>query len=135
MASSCNHRHTLLSLIVATLPARRTSRAISAVLKRESGTPSVAGNSQARALTWTTTSGGKSPGTARARTLVESGQAFIEEAFAPQADDVAADGERGRNLVSAEALGRGQDDAGAEHLKVWQRILTGETLKAPAFVP
>jgi hypothetical protein len=83
------------------------------VLKRESGTPSVAGNSQARALTWTTTAGGKSSGTARARTLVETGEAFIEEAFAPQADDVPADGQRGRNLVIAEALGRGQDDAGA----------------------
>jgi hypothetical protein len=105
------------------------------VLKRESGTPSVAGNSQARALTWTTTSGGKSSGTARARTLVEAGQAFIEEAFAPQADDVSADGQRGRNLVIAEALGRGQHDAGAEHLTVWQRILAGETLEAPAFVP
>jgi hypothetical protein len=64
-------------------------------------------------LTWTTTSGGKSSGTARAGTLVEAGQTFIEEALAPQADDVAADGQRGRNLVIAEAFGRGQDNAGA----------------------
>jgi hypothetical protein len=86
-------------------------------------------------LTWTTTSGGKSSGTARARALVEASQAFSEEAFAPQGDDVTADGQRGRNLVIAEALGRSQDDAGAQYLKVWQRILAGETLEASAFVP
>ena len=62
IASSCSHRHTVLSLTVATMPCRWASRTISAVLKRDSGTPNVAGNSHARALTWTTTSGGKSPG-------------------------------------------------------------------------
>jgi hypothetical protein len=59
----------------------------------------------------------------------------MEEALAPQRDDVTTDRQGGRNLVIAEALGRGQDDAGAQYLKVWQRILASETLEAPAFVP
>jgi len=62
IASGWSHRHTVMSLIVALMPARRTSRAISAVLNRESGTPKDAGNSHASALTWTTTSGGRARG-------------------------------------------------------------------------
>ena len=54
MASSWSHRHTVLSLMVATMPQRCASRTMSAVLKRESGRPRVAGNSHARALIWTT---------------------------------------------------------------------------------
>ena len=133
IASAWSQRHTVLSLIVATIPARRTSRAISAVLRRESGTPSVAGNSHARALTWTTTSGGESSGTARAGTLVEAGQAFIEEPLAPQANDVASDREGGGNLVIAAALSGGQDNERPEHLTIWQRILAGAALESLAF--
>jgi hypothetical protein len=60
---------------------------------------------------------------------------LVEEALAPQADDVAADGQRGRNLVIAVTLGRGQDDVRAQHLKVWQRILAGTALEGQTFVP
>jgi len=67
--------------------------------------------------------------------LVEARQTVIEEALAPQADDVAADGQCGSVLVIPEALGRGQHDARANHLKVWQRILAGETLEGAAFFP
>jgi hypothetical protein len=84
-------------------------------------------------LTWTTTSGGKSPGTTRAGTLLQAGEAFIEEALAPQTDDVSPDGQRRRNLVIAAALGRRQDDERSEHLKVRQRILAGATLEGLAF--
>ena len=62
IASSCSHRQTVLSLTLATIPARWASRTTSAVLSRDSGTPSVAGSSHARAFTWTTTAGGKSSG-------------------------------------------------------------------------
>jgi hypothetical protein len=108
---------------------------MSAVLKRDSGTPRVAGNSQASAPTWTTTSGGKSSGTARAGTLVQAGEAFIEESLAPEADDVAPDGEGGRDLVIGATLGGEQHDERSQNLKVWQRILPGAIFECPAFCP
>jgi hypothetical protein len=48
-----------------------TRRASSARLQRESGTASWRGRLQARAVTWTRTSGGKTPGRARARGIGE----------------------------------------------------------------
>src|SRR3972149_7345628 len=117
MASSCSPRQTVLWLTVATIPLRWTSRTMAAVLRRESGTPSVVGNSHASALTWTTISGGKSPGTARAGTLVEAGQALIKEAFPPQADDIAPKGESVRDLVIRAPPRGKQDEAGGQDLK------------------
>ncbi len=72
MASSCSQRHTVVSLILATMPLRSASRATSVQLKRDSGNARVAGSSQAMALICTTNSGGEDPGAARARTLFES---------------------------------------------------------------
>jgi hypothetical protein len=46
------------------------------------------------AFTCTTISGGKNRGTARAWSLLETGKAFVEEAFAPQADHVTSHRER-----------------------------------------
>jgi len=62
MASACSQRHAVMSLMVATSPAWRTCRPRSATLQRDSGIPCVAGNSQARALTCTTRSGGETGG-------------------------------------------------------------------------
>ena len=72
MASSCNQRHTVLSLIRATNPERRACRATSATLQRESGTPTAAGSSHANALISTTSSGGKSPRSTRAGSLFQA---------------------------------------------------------------
>ena len=72
-----SQRHTVLPLMVATSPLRCASRAMSAQLKRDRGTPRVAGSSHAMALTSTTTSGGKNPGAARARAFFEAGQSFL----------------------------------------------------------
>ena len=77
MASSLSQRHTVLSLTVATMPQRFTARTMSAVLKRDSGNPSLAGNSQAIALTCTTTSGGGKPEGGR------GGVALPAQAIAP----------------------------------------------------
>src|SRR5574341_2369254 len=103
MASSCSQRHTVVSLSVATRPQRCASRTMSAVLRRDSGKPRVAGNSQARALTCTTSSGGEHPRPARPQALLEAGQAVLEEAFAPETDHIAAHGERRADLVIAQA--------------------------------
>jgi hypothetical protein len=133
MASSWSQRQMVLPLTLATIPARCTSRATSAVLRRDSGTPRVAGSSHARALTWTTTSGGKNSGATRAGPLVEAGQAFVEEALAPTTDDVATDGEGGGNVIITATVGGGEDDEGPEHLKIRQRIFPGSSLENLAF--
>ena len=62
MASSWSQRQTVVLLMLATNPDWRTWAARSALIHREMGNPKVAGNSQAKALTSTTTSGGKRPG-------------------------------------------------------------------------
>src|SRR5919109_73601 len=71
IASSCSHRQTVLLLKLATMPERCALRTISAELKRESGTPSVAGSSHAMAFTCTTTSGGENRGAARSGSLFQ----------------------------------------------------------------
>jgi len=83
IASSCNHRQTVLSLMRATSPDCCAYRATSATLNRDSGKPSVAGNSQASALISTVSSGGKSPGASWACSFVEARQSILEEALAP----------------------------------------------------
>ena len=89
MASSLSHRHTVLSLMVATTPADRMYRAMSAVLHRDKGTPLVAGNSQASALTCMTTSGGKNPGAPRAVLVLEFRQPLVKKSLSPETDHFA----------------------------------------------
>ena len=76
IASSCNQRHTVLSLMRATRPERCACRATSATLSRDSGKPKVVGRSQASALISIVSSGGGRPGASRAwgATLILSGR-------------------------------------------------------------
>jgi hypothetical protein len=60
--------------------------------------------------------------------LVEAGHPLIEEAFAPEADDIAADGERGGDVVIRVPFGGREDHERPHHLKVWQRIFVGTGL-------
>src|SRR5205823_1663267 len=61
MASSLSHRQRVVSLREAASPQERTWAPSSATLQRERGAPTRLGNSQAIALTCTTSSGGKNP--------------------------------------------------------------------------
>ena len=79
----------VVPLIDAISPERRTCSAISAERHRDKGTPKVAGNSQAMALTSTISSGGKNPGSTWARPLLEPAQALLEEPLTPHAYDFA----------------------------------------------
>jgi len=90
MASSLSHRHTVLSLIVATKPTLRTYRAMSAVLHRDKGTPVVAGSSHASAFTSITTSGGEDPGAPRAVSIIEPRHSLVEESLSPETDHFAS---------------------------------------------
>ena len=85
IASAWSQRHTVLVLSVATSPLARAAAARSAAVQRARGAPDRVGNSHARALTWTTTSGGKTPGPPRAWPFRQAGEALVIEALAPQA--------------------------------------------------
>src|SRR4030066_1669488 len=79
IASSESQRQTVLSLIRATSPVRLASAATSDVLILESGTPRWAGSPHARALTWTTNSGGKNPRAAGGGGPLKPRQACVRE--------------------------------------------------------
>src|SRR5256712_13639600 len=109
MASSCSQRQTVLPLMLATKPVAQAWRASSGAVQRDNGCCSVAGNSQARALTCTTTSGGKRPGAPGSWEFLQPAEPLGEKAFAPQADDFAAGVQALGNLVVGEAFG-GQEN-------------------------
>jgi hypothetical protein len=58
----------------------------------------------------------------------------MEEALAPQAHDIATDGERGSDLVIGLSRGGKQDNLGAEHFKIRQRIFARASLQDLALV-
>jgi len=62
----------VVSLTAATRPEPRTCEPSSDGLQRDSGTPKVAGSSQAIALTRTTSSGGKDPGATGSVAILEA---------------------------------------------------------------
>src|SRR5271169_5607599 len=101
IASALSQRQTVLSLMVATNPNCRARCATLETLRRESGKPSVAGSSHASALTCTTTSGGKSPGSARAHLIFQARKALFKKALAPQTHDFAASMQARSDLVVA----------------------------------
>src|SRR3970040_1085829 len=89
MASRLSQRHRVAPLISATRPWVTTSCWSSARDHRASGTPRVAGSSQARAFTATTTPGGKPGGPPAAGGLLQPPQAVLAEPLPPFADDLA----------------------------------------------
>src|SRR2546422_7380830 len=112
MASSCSQRQTVLPLMLATKPVAQAWRASSGALQRDNGCCSVAGNSQARALTCTTTSGGERPGAPRAWEVLQPAEPLGEKAFAAQADDFAAGGHAVGQQGGGQALRRPQKQPG-----------------------
>ena len=74
MASRCSTRHTVAAEIAATTARVTSSRASSAQLHRDNGTPVVAGSSQANSLTSATTRGGKRPGSTRTLPVTKTDQ-------------------------------------------------------------
>src|SRR3990172_279590 len=115
MASSSSQRQMVLPLICATRPRALTSRTKSWRLNRESGKPVARGNAQASALTRTTTAGGKNGRAPGPGFILQTGQPFLEEAFAPFADYLARDRKTGGNLVMGLALSGQEDHFGADY--------------------
>jgi hypothetical protein len=86
------------------------------VLIRESGIPRDAGNSQARALTWTTSSGGENPRAAGARLLVKPRKALLEEPLSPLPHDLPSNIQAGGDLIGGQPLGRQKDHLGPDNM-------------------
>ena len=101
-------------LICATMPRAMTSLAKSWRLNRERGKSVWAGSSQARALTRTTTSGGKNGRPPGSWFVLQTGQAFLKESFAPLTNDLARDRQAGGNLVIGTALSGQENNSGAK---------------------
>ena len=76
------------------------------MLHRDSGTPSSLGISQAIAFTWTTISGGKSPGSSGPRPVLQACETLLEEPFPPETDDLTASIQAGRDLVVGQPFRR-----------------------------
>ena len=98
----------VVSPIEATIPRRITSRLISPMLKRESGSPSSLGSSQARAFTATTMPG----------EFLKAGHSLLEEALAPLTDDLARRIKALGDLVVAQSLRGVQHDLGSDHVTI-----------------
>ena len=109
----------VVSLRDAVRPQARTWEPSSATLQREKGAPTRLGNSQAMALTCTTSSGGKSPGAAGPWAVFQTGQPFFEESFSPAADDLAPSAEAIGDLIVGEALLGEEHHLGAGYRKIW----------------
>jgi hypothetical protein len=91
-----------------------TSRAKSWRLNRDRGKPVSAGSSQASALTCTTTSGGKNGRAPGPGFCLQASETFLEEAFAPLANDLARDRKTGSDPIIALALSGQEDHFGSE---------------------
>ena len=116
--SSWSQRQTVVLLMLATNPDWRTWAARSALLHREMGNPKVAGNSQAKALTSTTTSGGKRPGATRPRVLLQTHQAFFEKALSPETYHLSTGIQTFRDLIITQTLGCQENHLGSLYLKI-----------------
>jgi len=80
------------------------------------------------------TSGGKDRGTTSAGAFLEAREAFLEETFAPLADDLAARVESRRNLIVTESFGGEEHDLGPDYVSIRQRIFSGLRFKTSALI-
>ena len=103
-------------------------------LHRARGPPCVDGNSQARALTCTMTSGGKNPRPARAIAVVEPREPSLEEALAPLGDHFSATVQLLGDLVVPPSVGGQEDHLGPQDVKVRQRLASRTPLQLSRFV-
>ena len=95
-----------------------TSARMSETCSRLKGSPSLAGSSQAIALTATTSAGGETRPAAGQRALGETGQASLEEALAPLRHDLGRGVEPPGDLDVLEALCREEHDAGPNDIAI-----------------
>src|SRR5262245_23230802 len=134
MASHRNTRHTVAAEIKATTPATISWRASSAQLQRDSGTPLVAGSSQARALISACTEGGKDPGPARALPVLQPLQSLLEEPLPPAVNHLRAGIQPRRDLHIGHPLRCHHHNLGSHHPPVRVRVGSGTLLQLPTLI-
>src|SRR5215831_4986530 len=117
-ASLLSQRHNVAPLISATRPWAITCWRISCIEKRDKGSPSRCGSSQARALTWTTRLGGKAGFTPAAGPRLQAGHACQRKSFPPLADDLAWGIQAGSDDVIGQSFIGEKDDLGANHVTI-----------------
>src|SRR5215469_5654815 len=117
-ASALSQRHNVAPLISATKPWVITSRRISERESRDSGSCKRWGSSQASALTWTTTLGGKLGGSPAPRLSLEAGKPREGKSLAPFADNLARSVQASRDNVVGEAFGGQQHDLGTNNVAI-----------------
>src|SRR5215470_7638741 len=117
-ASALSQRHKVAPLISATNPWVITSRRISERESRDSGSCKRCGSSQARALTWTTTLGGKLGWSPAPRLRLQTRKPREGKSLAPFADNLARSVQASSDGVVREAFGREQHNLGADHVTI-----------------
>jgi len=131
MASPSNHRHTVRPLMEATIPRRTASWAMSPQLNREKGKSFSPGSSHARALTSTTTPGGKKTRPAPAGTALQTRQTLLAEPLTPLADDLPGQIQPLGNRGVLQAIGGQQNHLGSRNLAIRCRISSRHVLQSP----
>jgi hypothetical protein len=117
-ASALSQRHKVAPLISATNPWVITSRRISERESRDRGSCKRCGSSQARALTWTTTLGGKAGGSAAPRLRLEAGEPREGKSFAPLADDLPGRVQASGDDVVGEPFRGKEYDLRSDHITI-----------------
>jgi hypothetical protein len=108
-----------------------TNRCSSDRLKRHSGTPWALGSSHAIALTWATSSGGKTARTTRPRSILKTLDALSRELFSPARDAIGGHIEARGDLAIGVPLGRQQHQLRPHHDAVRQRQASGSGSSSP----
>src|SRR6266545_2949881 len=131
-ASWSSQRHSVETETSLTRPVVMTSSRSSARLQRPSGTPRVVGNSQAIALTSTTTAEGETARPARPLAVGQPFHALLDVAFAPLGGGVGRDLELAGDPGVGPPRGGQQHDPGPGDLPLLGGRLAHQGLQPPA---
>jgi hypothetical protein len=96
--------------------------------------PCVRGSSQATALTWAISSGGKTPRAAGALQILDSLDPLLAKAFSPAPDGLAAHLQAFSDLGVGLSFSRQQHKLGSLHLTVGAGVAGGEMLQLGALL-
>src|SRR2546425_4275842 len=130
-ASWLSQRHSVAPLIWATSPCVTTACCRSRSDQRASGTPRCAGSSHARALTATTTLGGKAGRSPAPRQFLEARQPMPPETLSPLADDLARQIETCGDDVIGHALGGEQHQLRTDDVSIPVTYIAARVLRVP----
>jgi hypothetical protein len=102
----------------ATIPSFMASRAMSAWLNRESGSPLSQGNSHASALICTTILGGKTARSPAPWTILKTGQALFKKPLSPFTDNLSWHIDSTGDFFVLKTFGSEKNDFGTHYFKI-----------------